>query len=97
MIFSMLNVLYSAGWFAQCWKICNTWNDLYNVKWFELGLMIYTTCTALNILYYVEWFSKRWKFLLCWKICAALNDLQWVGIILSAMDDLYKIESFGLR
>ena len=88
------NDLYSVELFAQSLIICSTTlNDFYYVEWVLLRWMI---CTTLN------------DFLLRCKICTTSNDLYSQGIIQrwkicttlnvrSAMDDLYNVESFGLR
>ena len=93
-ICSTLNELNYVAWFAQCWIICSTaLNDLYYVEWFVLRWMI---CTMLN------------DCLRRCKICTTSNDLYSQGIvqrwkicttlkIRSAMDDLHKVKSFGLR
>ena len=94
-ICTTLNDLYCVEWFVPRWIICTMLNDLHCVEWYVIRLMI---CTTFNDLNYVAWFVQRWI------ICTALNYLQYSvelivlrWMIRSEMDDLYNVESFGLR
>ena len=108
MICIMLNDLYYIDWFVLRWMIWTTLHDLYSVELFVVQRWF--ICTTLNDLYYVEWFVLRWiicktlnDFLLPCKICATSKGLYSVDWFVlrwmtrSEMDDLYNIESFGLR
>ena len=93
MICAALNYLHIVELFVvQRWMICHTLNEFY-VEWFVLRWMI---CITL------------YDFLLRCKICTTSNDLYSKGIysverlvlrwmIRCMMDDLYNVESFGLR
>ena len=104
-----LNDLYYVEWFVLRWVTCTTLNDLNYVRCmictalsylFSVELFVvqyWIICTTLSDFYYVEWFftylqnlcDLEW-FAQRWKICTT-----WM--IRSAMDDLYNVDSFGLR
>ena len=102
-----LSDLYYVERFELSWMICTALNYLHRVELFVVQRWM--ICTMLNDLYYVQWFvQRRMIFYFVAKFVPPRMTrrakelysverfaLRWM--IRSAKDDLYNVESFGLR
>ena len=99
--------LYYVERFELRWMICTALNYLHRVELFVV--QCWMICTTLNEFFYIEWFVQRWmifyfvaKFVPPRMTCTAkelysVERFVLCSMIRSVMDDLYNVESFGLR